>query len=649
MKRALVTLLALCGLLALGATLRCEPVPPLPLDARTVDVPSAARPAETPGTPGVVVTQPKLLARFPDGVDLNRARYTRWRLNGPEQQPDAILVLVAGFGGGGNNFLLMAEDLIARTLADHGLVLEVWAFHRRSNRLEDRMGARVADFFGEPQVALDWYYGDDLGLSLHPLLAHLGRRAVFFDAADDIAFLANWTPQVHAHDIDAVVEAALAVARNANVFLGGHSAGTGFAARYAATDFDIDGMGPSEPGYAKLRGLVLLEGGGGSSDGPPLTEDSLDRIIAKADGGLFGAVRDQAPRCVDGTTPCTLATEASDCAGQSPPVCTPPTAAYTGLVGGPGLLAASEILALQARTADDPDDVLAIVQQDQSGPGTSAADLVPDLAALGFAPPSTPYALFGTFLDDDGAAATLLSPAVATALGGPGGSVDGLARWNTVDEGPFAPNVVPDNGPAPTTLGGDLRWGQEVEVVRMERFVETFLAAGHNAADWYYGTSGLSVTTAPGVCDAGTSVCAKGNVGAACSDDGDCSQSVSLDSTALSVGRGRPDIANQVRAADIDVPVACFGGTNGLAPVPQRFLAFARSIGACAAPSCDGTPRVVDPDVPSPAFPTYGGVAGGFEVHMSEGYAHNDVLVAEDGPGNRVLGPLADFIARNAQ
>ena len=103
-------------------------------------------------------------------------------------------------------------------------------------------------------------------------------------------------------EMTARVEAARAVAKNQNVFLGGHSAGTGFTARYAATDFDSTGLGPEQPGYGKLRGLVLLEGGGGSTSGPALTADTLDRIEAKYDGGLFGAVRDNAGRCVDGTT-----------------------------------------------------------------------------------------------------------------------------------------------------------------------------------------------------------------------------------------------------------------------------------------------------------------------------------------------------------
>src|SRR5262249_56166541 len=99
---------------------------------------------------------------------------------------------------------------------------------------------------------------------------------------------------------------------------GAHPAGTGFAARYASTDFNFSGSGPVQPGYAKLRGLVLLEGDGGTTAGAPLTNDTLDRIEAKFDGGLFGAVRDNPGRCVDGPTPSTIANQAPPSAAQTP-------------------------------------------------------------------------------------------------------------------------------------------------------------------------------------------------------------------------------------------------------------------------------------------------------------------------------------------
>jgi len=100
--------------------------------------------------------------------------------------------------------------------------------------------------------------------------------------------MAEWTTLVHSQDIDAVVEEARSTARSANVFLGGHAAGTGFTARYAATDFSLGGGDP-EPGYTKVRGLVMLEGGGGNLVSEAPTEDQLDRIEARFDGGLSGA------------------------------------------------------------------------------------------------------------------------------------------------------------------------------------------------------------------------------------------------------------------------------------------------------------------------------------------------------------------------
>src|SRR5206468_6568558 len=130
------------------------------------------------------------------------------------------------------------------------------------------------------------------------------------------------------------------------------------------------------------------------------------------------------------------------------------------------------------------------------------------------------------------------------------------------------------------------------------------LYAGHtNFTDWYYASSGLGAT-----------------------------DPIDLDSSALSIGRGRRDIENLTQAGAIDIPVIAFGASNGLVVVPGGYLPFAESIGPCTAPGCDGTARVVDATTPSPAFPTFGGTAGGFEVHINEGYSHVDMITAEDGP-----------------
>ena len=155
----------------------------------------------------------------------------------------------------------------------------------------------------------------------------------------------------------------------------------------------------------------------------------------------------------------------------------------------------------------------------------------------------------------------------------------------------------------------------------MDRLMVAYYTGATNFTDYYYPSGGNSTTSGLG-----------------------------LDSTQLSVGRGRRDIENLTQAASVNIPVICFGGSNGATTVPGSYVPFAQSLGTCTAPSCGGgTPRVVDPALPNPAFPTLGGVAGGFEVYISEGYAHLDMLVAEDGEHNNVIGPLVDFLMRNVQ
>ncbi len=170
-RRSLAVLL-LAGIVAMGATITCQKVV---VKGETFWIASAAEPAETPGSPGVVVTDARLIEQFGGaGFSLNQAGYTRLRAPGPDVQPDAILILVAGFGGGGNNFKILAEELVPKVKVDHGLDLEIWLFQRRTNQLEDREGGVLAIQLHDPQVALDWYYGGELGLALHPFL---NRRA----------------------------------------------------------------------------------------------------------------------------------------------------------------------------------------------------------------------------------------------------------------------------------------------------------------------------------------------------------------------------------------------------------------------------------------------------------------------------------------
>ncbi len=605
---------------------------PGPVAAETIYIPSAAAPANSPdGTAGTAVPPGSTLAtEFGSTMfNLNRATYTRYFAPGAGD-PDTVLVTAPGFAAGAGAFKIFAENLIVRAQAAGQIRLEVWATDRRSNFLEDTAGAEIAEPTLDYRLALDWFFGGPMGLTLDP---RLSRRAVFH-SGPDVAFLANWTPNVHARDIDAVIDAAHAVPSSPAVFLGGHSLGTLFAGRYAATDLD-PGAGVV-PGFTKLAGLVLLEGGGGAVPASPPSSDQLDRVIAKADGGLYHAVQDGAARCVDGS-PCTVD---ADCAAVVLPPgaltnkCVAPVDAFTGantsgvVFIDPQIQAAGDVSGMQGVL--DPDGLVGIEQDFGTG---SAVDTVPGLGILRALPPASTSAGLGFFLDDDFSPVSAFRASFGFSNDGLNNVILGIVvparsglnpyrQWINIDQ-PQPAAAIPNNGPATATLSHD--WGQEKEITNLARFFPVLFAGAVDFGDWYFPASGLSVTS-----DLDPPSPAFGG----------------LDSTALSVGRNRPDIENLTQASAINIPVIAFGGSNGLTPTAASYTAFATSIGTCTAPTCDGsTPRLVTPD---PITPTFGSVAGGFEVYISEGYAHIDVLTAEDDPShNNVLAPLLAFLTRN--
>ncbi len=602
-----------------------------PVQAETVILASTAAPAHSPDGTGATAVPPgsTLATQFGSTTfTLNRVTYTRYFAPGAGD-PDAVLVTIPGFAGGAGSFKIFAENLIVRAEAAGDIRLEVWATERRSNFLEDTAGAELAEPTLDYHLALDWFFGGQMGLTLDPRLT---RRAVFH-AGSDVAFMANWTPNVHAHDIDAVIDAAHALPSAPAVFLGGHSLGTLFTGRYAATDLD---PGPAVvPGFTKLAGLVLLEGGGGAVPAAPPTSDQLDAVIAKADGGLFHAVQDGASRCVDGS-PCTTN---ADCSSVTLPPgalsnkCVAPVDAYTGANAtgvvfiNPQIQAAGHITGLQGVL--DPDGLAAIEQDLGTG---SAVATVPGLGILRALPPASASAGVGFFIDDDFSPVSAFRASFGFSNDGLNNVILGLVvpapsatnpyrQWINIDE-PQPPAAVPNNGPPTATLSKV--WGQEKEVSNLNRFFPVFFSGDVDFGDWYFPASGLSTT---------------GDLDPPGAFGG-------LDSSALSIGRARPDIENLTQAAAIDIPVIAFGGSNGLTPTTANYKAFATSIGTCTAPTCDGsTPRLVTDD---PITPTFGNVAGGFEAYISEGYAHIDVLTAEDDPShNNVLAPLLAFLTRN--
>ncbi|GAA5335319.1 MULTISPECIES: alpha/beta fold hydrolase [Thermus] len=128
------------------------------------------------------------------------------------ENPRAVLLLVPGLLGGSTNFALLAERL-QREMP----WLEVWAWERRANGLEDRRG-----FLGEDPLA---YY-----------------QAL---PEPDLSPLRDFGLEVHLKDLDRAVAEAR---KRAPVVLAGHSLGASLAVLYAWAHGE------------ELAGLVLLDG-----------------------------------------------------------------------------------------------------------------------------------------------------------------------------------------------------------------------------------------------------------------------------------------------------------------------------------------------------------------------------------------------------
>ncbi|WP_337845435.1 alpha/beta fold hydrolase [Thermus sp.] len=142
------------------------------------------------------------------------------------EAPQAVLLFVPGLLGGSTNFALLAEKIRALTPW-----VEVWAWERRANGLEDRRG-----FLQEDPLA---YYATLAEPDLSPLRA--------------------FGLQVHLEDLDRAVEAA---GRRGPVVLLGHSLGAALATLYAFQHGE------------KLKGLVLLDG---TLNPPLLGKEALER------------------------------------------------------------------------------------------------------------------------------------------------------------------------------------------------------------------------------------------------------------------------------------------------------------------------------------------------------------------------------------
>ncbi len=220
----------------------CMPLPTLK-PALDLSMPAARVPPEAVQTEYVTVPgfpEPHTPERY------NRSYYLRYYV--AESEPtQTVLVLVPGIFGGATSF-----DPLARLLVASFPGLEVWAVDRRANALEDRRAAVETLATGDPTPAYEFY------------IANAGEADGFEPVPpDEVRFMAYWGLDVHLRDLHEIIKSANGKAPR--VILGGHSLGASLVSFYAAYDF---GEGQeTDPGYAHIDGLVLLDGALGRTGG----------------------------------------------------------------------------------------------------------------------------------------------------------------------------------------------------------------------------------------------------------------------------------------------------------------------------------------------------------------------------------------------
>jgi len=218
---------------------------------------------------------------------LNTAAFLRVRtaLDGDRPKPaNAIVVAQPGFSSLPTHWLYLAAQLVnkasQRTCDGAPCRVEVWVMDRRGSNLEDTVGLRQARVKYDPEVALDYYFGpsvltDPTLLRARPGNFPLIASQLLVGRPDakwkpllqaDLPFMADWSFEAYAGDIEAMINLIAKTYQPKSVFLAGHSQGGGFVANYAGRR-QKDGS----RGYENLAGLIFLDGGpsAGTNQGAP--------------------------------------------------------------------------------------------------------------------------------------------------------------------------------------------------------------------------------------------------------------------------------------------------------------------------------------------------------------------------------------------
>lgn len=471
-------------------------------------------------------------------AELRHAVFYRYRLD-PGRAVRAIVVLVPGIASGAGDFDYLARRLLARS----GGSVEVWAFERRPNRLEDLTGMEEAERLGRAEVAERYYFG---GSEID------GRRFGGFLGQQDVPFLSEWGIEGVMRDLAAVLARVPAERRRTNVVLAGHSLGVVQVLDFLGWDFDGDPATRDDAGYEQVAASVLIDAPILAS-APDVSRDEYARSLV--------AIRSGAAKRYDGLLP----------------------------MLNPEALALAEILGMRAHPAfDDPadpgDGPRGWVAFDEL-PSTPAIDALLDVlfaaglpdAWLGW-PPSyrdftlTNEALLGLVFDDDFQPWNPLQVSV--------GFVDPAAA---VVRRAFPPiPLFLDPGFALSDPAARYTWSRtsgdptDPQTARSDltRLAEAQWRGPSNYTEWYFATRPMLDGRA------------LGNLRSFTPEDWQSSE-YHLD---------------LFHTAAIDVPILSIGGGAGMAPVAALHEAVRDAV---ADPARDGSPRASEEAFRVRIFPGY--------------------------------------------
>ena len=258
------------------------PVPEAPVDPASLDpIPQAVIVEEELIHSPYPRDNGEIPGSFVCGWDCDYIRFTRYRPEavGAPKAVEAILVLIPGYMGGANSFDYIGRQLVSMAEADAGVgSLEVWAVDRRTNCLEDLTGMNAAEAAGDPGIAVDYYYhGAEVGE--HVFQGFLGEP--------DVPFLSEFGLKLLMDDVQKIITEMLPSGADPKetVFVGGHSAGGGYASFFAGWDFDGNETTEEDAGFNTFAGLIGLDGTVGPRSGDFIEEAEFTQRLGEIRSG----------------------------------------------------------------------------------------------------------------------------------------------------------------------------------------------------------------------------------------------------------------------------------------------------------------------------------------------------------------------------